>query len=308
MGDDTPSKKYIAIINLANGEVRYVKDAEARTLISGLTERMVTAESDITTLKAAVTDGAHFLGKAWATQAEGVTIEDGSDDQTIDVVGVRPKDGGEEGETEEYAKSVTASAGDFVIVSATGTTLEFIWDGAAWRELGSTGTLKALAFKDSASASYTPAGDVTVGSQTAGGTVSQPTFTGNEAAITGSFSGTQGTATGTFTPAGTVSTPTITVTPTTASFDNVAITVDDANESMTITTTSKTFMTEASASSSQPSFTGTEGNVSATITPAGSISINSITPTGTVSQPTFEGTAHTHSATFAGTAATITVS
>ena len=39
---------------------------------------------------------------------------------------------------------------------------EFVWSDveSKWRELGSTGSLKALAFKDSASADYTPAGSV----------------------------------------------------------------------------------------------------------------------------------------------------
>lgn len=35
---------------------------------------------------------------------------------------------------------------------------EFVWNGAKWQEFGSTGSLKALAFKDSASGAYTPAG------------------------------------------------------------------------------------------------------------------------------------------------------
>ena len=52
--------------------------------------------------------------------------------------------------------SVTAVAGSVVIYGE----LEFIWSDTEkkWHEFGSTGSLKALAFKDSASASYTPAG------------------------------------------------------------------------------------------------------------------------------------------------------
>lgn len=37
---------------------------------------------------------------------------------------------------------------------------EFIWSGTVWQEFGSTGSLGALAFEDSASTSYTPAGSV----------------------------------------------------------------------------------------------------------------------------------------------------
>ena len=48
------------------------------------------------------------------------------------------------------------AAGDIAIYQE----LEFIWSGASgkWQEFGSTGSLKALAFKDTASATYTPAG------------------------------------------------------------------------------------------------------------------------------------------------------
>ena len=46
-------------------------------------------------------------------------------------------------------------------------TIEFIYDGVSWQEFGSTSEFGELAFKDSASTSYKPAG-----------TVSKPTFTG----------------------------------------------------------------------------------------------------------------------------------
>lgn len=55
-------------------------------------------------------------------------------------------------------KSVTVVAGDVVIYGNS----EYVWADTegCWREFGSTGSLKALAFKDSASGSYTPAGEV----------------------------------------------------------------------------------------------------------------------------------------------------
>lgn len=37
---------------------------------------------------------------------------------------------------------------------------EFIWSGTAWQEFGSTGSLGALAFEDSATGAYTPAGTI----------------------------------------------------------------------------------------------------------------------------------------------------
>ena len=101
-------------------------------------------------------------------------------------------------------ESVTAKAGDVVIYGD----MEFIFSDTdnKWHEYGSTGSLKALAFKDEASGDYTPAGsvsqptftgnevdvDITVaasasGNYTPGGTVSKPTFTGNELSSSGSF-------------------------------------------------------------------------------------------------------------------------
>lgn len=54
--------------------------------------------------------------------------------------------------------SVTPEAGDVVIYGSS----EYVWSGAEnkWREFGSTGSLKALAFKDEASGDYTPSGTV----------------------------------------------------------------------------------------------------------------------------------------------------
>lgn len=53
--------------------------------------------------------------------------------------------------------SVTASAGGVAQYNET----EFAWDGTEWQELGQ-GNLGALAYKNSASATYTPAGTITV--------------------------------------------------------------------------------------------------------------------------------------------------
>lgn len=75
-------------------------------------------------------------------------------------------------------ESVTAVAGDIVVHA----NAEFIYSGSAWIELGDLSGLGDLAYKDSASGSYTPSG-----------TVSQPSFSGSEM-----------TSTGTFTPSGDV--------------------------------------------------------------------------------------------------------
>lgn len=75
-------------------------------------------------------------------------------------------------------ESYTAVANDAVFYG----NKEFVFDGAKWHEFGDMTGLGALATKDSASGSYTPAG-----------TVSRPTFTGSSL-----------TSTGNFTPSGTI--------------------------------------------------------------------------------------------------------
>ena len=122
------------------------------------------------------------------TRWVGVTttaLSDGSTTSTITISG----------------ESHTAEIGDI----ASYNNMEFIWNGTQWQEFGSTGSLKALAFKDSAS-----------------GTVDVPTtytttFTGKQKSVsvtgttTGSVSVTKGivtvskasSGTATYTPAGT---------------------------------------------------------------------------------------------------------
>lgn len=167
-------------------------------------------------------------------------------------------------------KSVTAKKGNIANYGSK----EFIWNGSAWQEFGDMSGLGALAYKDSASGSYKPEG-----------TVSQPTFTGKSM-----------TSTGKFTPAGTVGKPTITVTPNTAKIKGMATqgtlpaftaTVTDEvlslgwdAGSLPTQSSEQTFVTGIkSATSTQPSFTGTEGDVSVTGT-----------TDGTVGTPTFTGT------------------
>jgi len=182
---------------------------------------------------------------------------------------------------------VEAQNGDIAIYSHQ----EFIFDGLYWSEFGDMSGLGDLAFKDSASGSFTPAGSI-----------STPTFTGNLMPV--QVSGT---------PTGTISTPTFTgtqgsvnisVTPTTGSVTGITavgtlpvFSYDSATENLSYTPgtlptadTAKTFMTGATA-------TGTytpEGTVSTpTFTGSTLTSNGDITPAGTISTPTFTGTADT---------------
>lgn len=227
-------------------------------------------------------------------------------------------------------KSYTAENGDVVIYQHNDTLAdtkeeEYVWietnsstHAGRWQEFGSTGALKALAFKDTASGSYTP-----------DGTVSQPTFSGTQGSlsVTGTPSGTiapiTATGTGDYTPAGTVSQPDVDVNTTTASgylvtkngtaptlTKNSAPTTDVissatyANETLTFASAvfapgsaptlekSPSALTGVTAGLHEaPAFTGTATGFA--FTGSSTTSTGTFTPEGTVSQPTFSGTADT---------------
>ena len=216
---------------------------------------------------------------------------------------------------------VTAEEGNI----ATYGSAEFIFNGTAWQAFGDLSGLGSLAYKNSASATYTPAG-----------TVSQPTFTGTQGSV--SVSGTvadsvtlaaetsSGTGKADVTPAGTVSAPTISVktagstttvkNPTaktvvtdmsvsapaaaTATGELVYCSVSDETLSLkkfiestgdSITTSNVTVKNgDAAYEATAPSFTGTAKYVKATVGTANKTMTGSFTPSGTVSQPTFSGT------------------
>ena len=181
--------------------------------------------------------------------------------------------------------SHTAEIGDIAGYTPSGKQQEeFIWSGTNWQEFGSTGSLKALAFKDSVAVSTSVPATYST------------TFTGKQKSVsvsgttTGSVTETKGkveiktksSGTNSYTPAGSVSTPTISVKTagTTGKVTGITSvgtlpsatmpTYTVANEVLTITAgsfsagtlptadTEKTFKTgDASYKSSQPSFTGT---------------------------------------------------
>lgn len=158
------------------------------------------------TARAAIAGGTVFLGVTTTP------LEDGSSTSPIIIDG----------------ESINAINGGIAIYENG----EFIYASkdSKWHEIGDTTNLGDLAYKDSASGSYTPEGTVSTptftgssstftGTLTPEGSVSQPTFTGTEGnlSVSGTPQGTISTGTGTanYTPEGSVSTPTITVTPAT---------------------------------------------------------------------------------------------
>lgn len=241
----------ISKITLPSGTTYDIKDSTARQLIQ-----------DIETT---ITGAMHYVG---VTTTE---LTDGSTRASLVI----------DGETVQFTAD---DAGAVVIYGDS----EFVWNGTKWQEFGSTGSLKALAFKDTASASYTPAGSV-----------SQPSFTGTAATIS---------AVGT--PSGTVSQPTFSGTS-----KNVSVT-GTATGTVAISIGTGTANYTPAGTVSQPSFTGTAKSVSVTGTPTGSISIGTgggtanYTPAGTVSQPTTTVTPNTttvNSITAVGTLPTCTL-
>jgi len=143
---DNPNYSYLGTVKTPDGQTHYVKDAEARSAITAAEGRLTTAEGEITTLKEAVKAGTHFLGKTTTALSDRCTTN------PITIVS---------GDT---TKTVTAKAGDFTVMETTQGSatvgLEFLFDGTCWTELGSTGNLGSLAYKDSASGTVTPTGTV----------------------------------------------------------------------------------------------------------------------------------------------------
>ena len=220
-------------------------------------------------------------------------------------------------------ETITASNGDLVIYNKK----EFLYSTAdnKWHELGDNSAFKALAYKDSASGSYTPAG-----------TVSQPTFSGSSSNVTitatdntsgnyqpkgtvsqPTFSGSSMTSTGKFTPSGTVSF--LGTASKNATFDTSTVAPGNGNVSVLLDASlsfgakdtslhpvsqaeSGTATYTPAGTVAAPTFTGTESTISssATYKPKGTITLNKATkyvqatentsggyqPKGTVSAPT----------------------
>jgi len=145
-------KKYLSKI-VQGSDTLYIKDTEARESIANI--------------ETSITGGMHYIGE---TSTE---IVDGSSVSTL-----TPKSEG------SLAKLTDFAAGDIVIYGE----LEFVWNGSTWHEFGSTGSLKSLAFKDSASGSVTAAGSNAPSAVTFSGSASANFVTGyNDDAIAPSF-------------------------------------------------------------------------------------------------------------------------
>lgn len=124
------------------GQQYDLKDAEARQSISDI--------------QSSITGAMHYIGTTTSILSDGAT--------TNPIV-----IGGE---------NVTAAAGDVAIYGE----MEYVFNGTKWQEFGSTGSLKALAFKDSASGDVTCAGSNSASAVSFSGTTTETVLKAVDAA------------------------------------------------------------------------------------------------------------------------------
>jgi hypothetical protein len=267
----------ISQVTLPNGTTYDIKDGWSRT--------------EIAHIKELIEAGMHYIGSI----ADGAAnqIEDGSTKNPVTIKG--------SGST---TKSVTAISGDIVTQGAD----EFIFDGTAWHEFGDLSELGTMAFVDTASGPFTPAG-----------TVSKPTFTGSQSTVT--ITATDNTS-GNYQPKGTVSQPTFsgtkvkisgTVTPTgsvSGSFSGTPVRLVTGNISVPTSASTTTASTEnktatvSAASSGEATYTPS-GQVSGTAVEMNTTSVKSITAVGTLPQWTASVPSGTENLTFSWSAGTL---
>lgn len=239
-----------------------------------------TARQDITDLKKKVTGSMYYMGIT-TTQ-----LVDGSTTNPIDIDGTM----------------INASAGAVALFGEE----EFIFNGTKWQRFGVAGSFGALAFKSSASGKFTP-----------GGSVSQPTFTGDNQNVSAGFTPEGTVDIDSFTPTGTVSKPETTVVLNTTTVNSItdvgslpsctlpAFTATVSSGTLTLGWTAGSFsagdlptkgsnqtvaISVKSASTTQPTFTGDAVSATASFTGTPGTASGTFKATGTVSKPTFTGT------------------
>jgi hypothetical protein len=362
---DNANYSYVDTVIDTSGTTHYIKDAEARTAITGLeTSKQDKIDSShkistdvITGLATVATSGDYedLANKPYIP--EGATVDTAMSDTSKNAVQNKVIKAYVDGviaglghvlnfqgtkASEAAIKAITsANKGDVWINTADSSEwfcTETIATAtpSAWEKMGftidlsgyaQTADLGDLAFNDTASGSYTPAGSVTINSYTPEGTIAMDSYTPEGSLSFNNFTpaGTisKGNGTANYTPEGTVSTPTITVTPNTSTVNSMTGTgtlpeleVEVTNGTMTFSFNQGTLPTQGaattvvtgiqSATATQPEFTGTGAELKFTGTaakPSGSFSGTAKAPSGS-----FTGTAKAPTGSFSGTSGTVTVS
>ena len=280
------NSNYMTQITLPDGYIYEVRDAEAQEKIGQLIDRTDRILHYKGTSVTELTDG----------YAGNVTLSDGTVITNLTAM---------IGDLVVYTKNANVPAGH-----PTGPR-EFIYDGSKWRELGSTGVLRSMAYTDTAEGFYTPAGQI-----------STPIFTGTALTATGEFTPAgqivittrTDDPTNNYIPQGTISTPAVTVNPMRSSVrsiaedgvlpsckmpvfsshvDNQTLTLEwedglfDAGALPVIE--SKNVMTDVDVGVSQPQFNGTPAHLHAEFSGTRATLSVTGTPQGTVSTPSFNG-------------------
>lgn len=272
-----------------NGTLYDIKDADSRERLDAI--------------EAAIAGGVVYVG------ATTTALTDGATTNPITITGKE--------------NPYTAEAGDLVSYG----NKEFLFDGTAWHEIGDLTGLGDLAWVDTATGSFTPAG-----------TVSQPTFSGDSMTSTGTLdvptsaattvaTTTNETATvapaasgdATYTPGGNISGTNVTLTSTTVpnvtsvgALPELTMSVPANTETLELSWSAGTLPSLGDPISvangvdtiTDPTFSGTgvrlvTGDIAVPATfettltdTSKNVSVTG-TPAGTVSQPTFSGTAGT---------------
>ena len=135
-------KNYFSFLDLADGSRWYVNDAEAR--------------EDIQRILDIIKNGSRYIGKFVSAVVGGETVSDLKEGDVPTSITTT---------TGTFVTGTPASgqeqlmAGDYTQIVREGkSNIELMWNGQSIDEFGSTSMLKALAFKDSVSATYTPVG------------------------------------------------------------------------------------------------------------------------------------------------------
>lgn len=135
-------KNYFEFLDLADESRWYVRDAEAQAAIAAIQEILQ--------------NGSRYIGKFTSAVVGGETVTSLKDGDVVTSITTS---------TGTYVTGTPTTgqkqlmAGDYCQNEVSGkSTTEWMWNGSSIDEFGSTSLLKALAFKDSATGSYTPAG------------------------------------------------------------------------------------------------------------------------------------------------------
>ena len=164
----------ISKVTLPNGSTYDIKDTTARNQITSEAATRKAADDSINNtinnLKLNLTGAMHYVGVTITELSDGKTLPATHSDNVIIL-----KD--DHGDSEHNYKPESGDVAiyqnkEFVYSEYTRTTAGTSQRVGIWNEFGSTGSLKALAFKDNASGSVTPSG-----------TVSKPTFTGTAGTV-----------------------------------------------------------------------------------------------------------------------------